>query len=169
MFFPTPGHTNACVTHQTRVASTSPLAGTPKSSRVGQIPRLGGSAVQILRIERRAASPVVSRFRVDDGKIAVEYASPAASDLVNSTIAEVGRPLLTDEILIACIRRRRIDGDHVNTLDEFGISSEVSRMVDLVLKEDPCDFVCYEIGGLIGVAGFQEEIILERAFLDRQH
>ena len=57
----------------------------------------------------------------------------------------------------------------MDALDILRVGAEIRDVVDFVLEQDARDLVGDEIGGLVGVGAFEEEVIVERTFHDREH
>ena len=158
---------------------------------VSQIPRPTRSAVNPPHIKIARAEEVPSSFRVHTGIVAIEYPSPAASDLgsrIESRVCEVGVPLLRNEGGVAGVGGGGGEWEHMNAFNEFRIGAEVGCVVDLVLEkldsmsmlapkakehaEGTYDARCLignEIGRLVGIIRPHEEVTIDRPGQDSEH
>ena len=128
---------------------------TTQPGREGHIPRQTRPTIQILRLKTWTTEKVPRGLRINEGQIAVQNASPAALDGVDSTVIEIARPFLLNEILAAGVAAQGEDGEHMDTLDEFGVEAEIGCVVDFVLEEDPGDFVRYDVRRVVLVVRFK--------------
>ena len=72
-------------------------------------------------------------------------------------------------MLVAGVGAGGVDGDHVDALDVFGVIAKVRGMVHFVLEEDAGVFVPDEVGRLVDIVRFEQEVVPKRALLHRQH
>lgn len=138
----------------------------PRSKR--QVPREARSVIQILRIKLRSSEPIPSTQWRNQGQIRIQNTPPAPSyvvDGIDAAITEIRVPFLSHEVWVPDVPTGGIDRDHVYSLDILVVGAEVSRVVDLILEQDAGVFVADEVGGLIDIGGFEEEVVLETTFL----